>query len=94
MKEILIWIFFGGLAGFTSKWILPAKHGPQGCLAYSLIGVFGAIVGGFIGKYTIGSTSKVPDYLSLITAIIGAVLFSAIFRMVKNKKNIDVEEEI
>lgn len=84
--ELLIWIFFGGLAGFTTKWILPAKHEPQGCLVVSLIGVLGAVIGGFVGKNTIGDPNLQPDYLSLLTSIGGALLFSIIFRLLVRRK--------
>ncbi len=84
--EIVIWIFFGGLAGFTTKWILPAKHEPQGCLLISLIGVLGAVLGGFIGKKTIGNPLAQPDYISLLCAIGGGLLVSILFQLIPSRK--------
>lgn len=84
--EIIIWIFFGGLAGFTTKWILPAKHEPQGCLLVSLVGVFGAVSGGFLGKKTVGNPIEQPDYITLLCAIAGGLIVSILFQILVSRK--------
>lgn len=81
IKEVIIWVFFGGLSGITVKWILPAKHEPQGCLMMVLIGILGAIVGGLVSK-KIGEISTMGyDYYSLLGAIIGGLVLSIAFQL-------------
>jgi uncharacterized membrane protein YeaQ/YmgE (transglycosylase-associated protein family) len=73
---ILLWIVFGLVAGSVARWIMP---GPDrlGVFATMLLGVAGAVLGGFVGA-AIGSSGVIAfDVRSLLTAIIGslAVLF-------------------
>jgi len=46
---ILSWILFGLIAGAIAKWIMPGKD-PGGFIITILIGIAGAIIGGFIGS--------------------------------------------
>ena len=46
--NLLSWILFGLIAGALAKWILPGKD-PGGCLVTILIGIAGALIGGFLG---------------------------------------------
>ena len=47
---ILTWIVFGLLAGVVAKLIMPGKD-PGGWIITILIGIAGAVLGGFIGSY-------------------------------------------
>jgi uncharacterized membrane protein YeaQ/YmgE (transglycosylase-associated protein family) len=46
---ILTWIIFGLIAGVIAKLIMPGKD-PGGFIITMLLGVAGALVGGFIGS--------------------------------------------
>ncbi len=45
---ILSWAFFGLLAGLVAKFLLPGRDG-GGFIATTLLGIVGAILGGFLG---------------------------------------------
>ncbi|MGH9860458.1 MAG: GlsB/YeaQ/YmgE family stress response membrane protein, partial [Candidatus Acidiferrales bacterium] len=45
---IFAWIVFGLIAGALAKWIMPGKD-PGGMIVTMLIGIAGAMLGGFIG---------------------------------------------
>ncbi len=45
---IISWIVFGLLAGILAKFIMPGEDG-GGFIRTTLLGVVGALVGGFIG---------------------------------------------
>ena len=68
---ILGWIIFGGLAGWLAAVIMKE---PQGCLTNVIVGIFGALLGGFLfsllGKHTVFEL----DPWSLFVAVIGAIL--------------------
>ena len=76
---ILLWILLGLVAGSVAGWIMP---GPDrlGVFATMLLGVAGALLGGFVGA-AIGSSSVIGfDVRSLLTAIIGSLALLFCYR--------------
>ncbi len=45
---ILSWIAFGLIVGILAKWVMPGRD-PGGIVVTILIGVAGALVGGYLG---------------------------------------------
>ncbi|MBX6362685.1 MAG: GlsB/YeaQ/YmgE family stress response membrane protein [Gemmatimonadetes bacterium] len=78
---ILSWILFGLIAGAIAKFIVPGKD-PGGCLVTILIGIAGAMIGGFLGTHVFhfGRVERF-DLRSLGIAILGAVLLLLVFRL-------------
>lgn len=81
---IISWIIFGLLAGLVAKIIMPGK-GPGGCLITIILGILGAMVGGYIGVQIGWGTVKGFDLRSFGLAIAGALLLLFIYRGVKGK---------
>lgn len=78
---ILTWIIVGLVAGALAKLILPGDD-PGGIIVTTLIGIVGAIVGGFIASALgIGSVTGF-NIGTLLIAIGGAILLLLIYRMV------------
>lgn len=78
---ILSWILFGLIAGALAKWIMPGED-PGGCIVTILIGIAGAMVGGWIAtQFGYGAVNDF-DFRSLIVAVLGAVLLLWIYRLV------------
>jgi len=78
---ILSWIVFGLIAGVVAKYVMP---GPDsgGIVLTILLGVVGAVVGGFIGaQLGFGSVTGF-DVRSLLIAIGGALVLLVGFRLV------------
>ncbi len=70
---IISWILLGLVAGALAKWIMPGDD-PGGLIVTMLIGVVGAIVGGFIaGFFGFGGVDGF-NIGSLLIAIGGALL--------------------
>ena len=80
---ILSWIVFGLIAGIIAKWIMPGKD-PGGFIVTILIGVAGAFVGGWLGSIT-GIGGPMGDFSlgSFVTAIVGALVLLALYRMLR-----------
>jgi uncharacterized membrane protein YeaQ/YmgE (transglycosylase-associated protein family) len=79
---ILGWIVLGLIAGAIAKLILPGRQG-GGWLITLLLGIVGALVGGFIGSAIFGV--GLEDFWSLqtwIVAILGAILVLLIYGLV------------
>jgi uncharacterized membrane protein YeaQ/YmgE (transglycosylase-associated protein family) len=79
---ILSWIVFGLIAGALAKLLMPGRD-PGGFFVTVIIGIVGAIIGGFIGtQLGFGGISGF-DVRSFLVAIAGAMLLLFGYRMVK-----------
>lgn len=78
---ILSWILFGLIAGALAKWIMPGED-PGGCVMTMVIGIVGAVVGGWIA--TMFGMGGIDGFNigSLLVAVLGAVLLLWIYRLV------------
>ncbi len=81
---ILSWIIIGLIAGGIAKAIHPGDD-PGGFFVTILIGIAGAVVGGWV--FSLLGYGKVDgfDIGSLFIAIVGAVLLLFIYRKVTSK---------
>ncbi len=80
---ILTWMVFGLIAGALAKFILPGKD-PGGFILTSILGIVGAVVGGFIGTHLFGFGDITGfDLRSLTIAVGGALLVLVLHRMLK-----------
>ncbi len=79
---ILTWIVFGLLAGAVAKLIMPGND-PGGCLVTMLIGIAGAMVGGFIGTELGFGTVTGFDLRSFGIAVGGALVLLFVYRAIK-----------
>ena len=95
MFAIIGWIVFGAIAGLIAKALMPGRD-PGGCIITILLGIVGSIIGGFLARtlfgYGGGTTDDAraltqPGFLmSLIFAVIGAVILLAIYRLIKGRR--------
>jgi uncharacterized membrane protein YeaQ/YmgE (transglycosylase-associated protein family) len=80
---IFAWIVFGLIAGVLAKWIMPGKD-PGGLIVTMLIGIAGALVGGFIGNFLGFGGISGFDLRSMGIAIGGALILLFIYRKMKS----------
>lgn len=67
------WIIFGGLAGWIAS-ILLGRNNRMGCLANVIIGVVGAMLGGWLGSILFSVSITGFNFRSLAIAVVGAVI--------------------
>lgn len=79
---IVSWIVFGLIAGVVAKLIMPGKD-PGGLIITSLIGIAGAMVGGFISTSLGYGDVSGFDLRSLGIAIGGALVLLFGYRTLK-----------
>jgi len=80
---VIAWIFFGLFVGIVAKFLMPGRD-PGGFIVTILIGIAGALVGGFLGR-AMGLYG--PDQTAgFFMALIGAVLLLALYRMVAGRR--------
>jgi uncharacterized membrane protein YeaQ/YmgE (transglycosylase-associated protein family) len=78
----IAWIIFGLVAGAIAKALMPGKD-PGGLIVTMLLGIVGAVVGGWIGRALWGSDGVHSfDIRSLAMAVFGAIVILAIYRIV------------
>jgi uncharacterized membrane protein YeaQ/YmgE (transglycosylase-associated protein family) len=83
---IITWIIFGLLAGLVAKFIMPGKD-PGGIIITILIGIAGALVGGFIAKFLrITDVQGFEfDLKSFIIAVLGSIILLFAYRLIRNR---------
>jgi uncharacterized membrane protein YeaQ/YmgE (transglycosylase-associated protein family) len=84
---IIGWIVLGLLAGAIAKLILPGDD-PGGFIVTTLIGIAGALVGGFIASaLDIGDLDEFFDIGTWLLAIGGSLLLLMIYRLVVGNRS-------
>ncbi len=83
---LLSWILFGLIAGGIAKFIMPGKD-PGGCLVTILLGIAGALLGGFIATELFGWGGVMGfDLRSVLIAVAGAILILLLYRLAVGRK--------
>ncbi len=72
----------GLIVGVLAKLIMPGKD-PGGLIVTILLGIVGALVGGYIGSFLGWGKVAGFDFQSLLLAIGGAVLLLILYRLIK-----------
>jgi uncharacterized membrane protein YeaQ/YmgE (transglycosylase-associated protein family) len=72
----------GLIAGIIAKLLMPGKD-PGGCIITVVIGIAGALLGGWLASLLGFGGISGFDFRSLIIAILGSFILLAIFRMLK-----------
>lgn len=80
---ILTWILFGLVVGIIAKLLMPGRD-PGGFIVTILLGIAGALLGGFIGR-AMGWYAE-GDAAGWIVSILGAIVLLAIYRMMVRKR--------
>lgn len=81
---IITWIIFGLIAGIIAKLIMPGRD-PGGFIVTTLLGIVGAVIGGWIGSALGFGSVSTFDLRSLFVAVIGAIVLLLIYRMVRGR---------
>lgn len=81
--SILAWLIVGLIAGFLARLALPGREpGPGGIVGDLIVGIVGALIGGWIfGAFGMGGVTGI-NIGSIIVAFIGAVIFLLIWRAI------------
>ena len=82
---IIAWIVLGAIAGWITNMIMGGK---EGVIATVLLGIVGAVVGGWLA----GTVLNVADVTgvnptSIVVSVIGAIIVVAVYRAVVGRRS-------
>jgi uncharacterized membrane protein YeaQ/YmgE (transglycosylase-associated protein family) len=83
MFGIIGWIVFGLIVGIVAKFLMPGKD-PGGFVITALIGIVGAMVGGFLGR-SLGLYRE-GEPAGFFMAVLGSIILLFIYRMVAGRR--------
>jgi uncharacterized membrane protein YeaQ/YmgE (transglycosylase-associated protein family) len=85
---IIAFIILGLLAGAIAKAIMPGND-PGGLIVTAIIGVAGALLGGFIAGalFDADPLDEFFDISTWLTAIVGAIVLLLIYRLVVDRRD-------
>jgi uncharacterized membrane protein YeaQ/YmgE (transglycosylase-associated protein family) len=82
---ILSWIFLGLIAGAIAKFIVPGRD-PGGIFVTIIIGIAGAILGGFVGSLVGFGRIEAFNFGGILIATLGAILLLVIYHMLRKQR--------
>lgn len=79
------WVLFGLLVGIVARLLVPGPD-PGGFVVSIGLGIFGALLGGFIGR-ALGLYGP-NEAAGFIMAVVGAVILLMLYRMIAGRRRV------
>jgi uncharacterized membrane protein YeaQ/YmgE (transglycosylase-associated protein family) len=80
---IIGWIIFGLIVGAVAKFLMPGRD-PGGWIVTILLGIAGALVGGFLGR-AVGWYGP-NDAAGFLMALVGALVLLGLYRLTLRRR--------
>ena len=81
---IIAWIVLGAIAGWLTNMIMG---GGQGVIATIILGIVGAVVGGWLASTVLGVADVTGINIeSIVVAVIGGVVVVAVYRALMGRR--------
>jgi uncharacterized membrane protein YeaQ/YmgE (transglycosylase-associated protein family) len=81
--HIISWIIFGLVVGVIAKLLMPGRD-PGGFIVTILLGIAGAMVGGFVGRVL--GLYREGQAAGYIVSILGAITLLLLYRVVLRRR--------
>ena len=83
---IIMWLIVGALAGWIGSKLM-GTDAQQGGLANIIVGVIGAVVGGFVARAFFGDNPNNNGFFaSLLVAVLGSVILLAVYKLIVGRR--------
>lgn len=83
--SVIAWILIGIIAGWLTGKIM--KGSGFGVLMDMIVGLVGALVGGFVMVHLFGAAASGGFIYSIIVAVIGAILLTFLLRLITGNRS-------
>lgn len=83
--SILGWIIFGAIVGIVAKFLMPGDD-PGGFVVTILLGIVGALVGGFLGR-AVGMYGPDQRAGGFIMSVLGAIILLWGYRVMIGRRS-------
>lgn len=80
---IIGWIFFGLIVGVVAKFLMPGRD-PGGFILTIVIGIAGALIGGFIGQSL--RLYQPGEPVGFVMAVVGSIILLLLYRMFAGRR--------
>jgi len=80
--SVIAWIIFGLVVGIVAKFLMPGRD-PGGFIVTILLGVAGALVGGYLGRAA--GWYREGDPVGFLMAVLGSIILLALYRMLARR---------
>ena len=77
--SVLIWIIFGAVVGVVAKLLMPGRD-PGGFFMTIILGIAGALLGGFLGRAL--GLYREGDPVGFVMALVGAMILLVAYRVI------------
>ena len=80
--DIVGWIVIGLIVGAIARFLVPGRD-PMGCVMTMVLGILGAILGGYISRFILGSHATTTGYArpGFLVSLVGAILLVLLYRV-------------
>jgi uncharacterized membrane protein YeaQ/YmgE (transglycosylase-associated protein family) len=87
----IAWIVVGLLAGVLAKWIMPGtKDEPGGMVGTTLLGIVGAVIGGWMCNLFLNQPgANGVNLFSIIVAFIGSCIVIGVMRLLTRNTTVN-----
>jgi uncharacterized membrane protein YeaQ/YmgE (transglycosylase-associated protein family) len=75
---IIGWIIFGLIVGIVAKFLMPGRD-PGGFIITALLGIAGALLGGYLGRAM--GFYREGDPVGFIMAVVGSIILLVLYRL-------------
>jgi len=75
---IIGWIIFGLIVGIIAKFLMPGRD-PGGFIITALLGIAGALLGGYLGRAM--GFYREGDPVGFIMAVVGSIVLLILYRL-------------
>jgi uncharacterized membrane protein YeaQ/YmgE (transglycosylase-associated protein family) len=80
--SVIGWIIFGLVVGIVAKFLMPGRD-PGGFIVTILLGIAGALLGGFLGRAA--GLYREGDPVGFIMAVLGSIALLVLCRVVAGR---------
>jgi uncharacterized membrane protein YeaQ/YmgE (transglycosylase-associated protein family) len=80
--SVIGWIIFGLIAGIVAKLLTPGRD-PGGFIVTTVIGIVGALIGGYIGRGLGWYQEGEP--VGFLMAVVGSIVLLLLYRVVARR---------